>query len=183
MEGEQVQSSRRGIALHSLPWPWDQVAIFLKKYITFEGRYQTVYNSERPLLSHLRHGTLLNIPYYLLHDLRHMATFVQSAKHPHVSLTHHGLIKLIISRTLAQHNITWEQFTARTQEPVLLLGLPAEQAQLQHHVKDRRPSNIGWGGDDIVPEQAQQGTQAEPLGEGVDKNLVKNTDNRAALTA
>ena len=144
-EGEHVQSSKRGIALHSLPRPWDQVVVFLKKYITYEGRYQTVYNSELPLLSHLRHGILLNIPYYLLHDLCHMATFVQTAKHPHVSLTHHGLIKLIISRTLAQHNITWDQFTARTQEPVPVLGLPAEQAQLQHHQEDRCPSNIVGG--------------------------------------
>ena len=56
LEGEQVQSSKRGIALHSLPRPWDQVAVFLKKYITCEGRYQTIYNSELPLLSHLRIG-------------------------------------------------------------------------------------------------------------------------------
>ena len=93
-EGEQVQSSRRGIALHSLPQPWDQFVVFLKNYITCEGRYQTIYNSDLPLLSHLRHGILLNIPYYLLHDLRHMAAFVQVAKHPLASLTHHGLIKL-----------------------------------------------------------------------------------------
>ena len=131
MEGEQVQSSRRGITLHSLSRPWDQVAVFLKKYITCEGRYQTVYNSDLPLLSHLRHGILLNIPYYLLHDLRHMATFVQAAKHPFASLTHHGLIKLIILRTLAQHNITWEQFTARAQEPAPLLGVQIEQEQVQ----------------------------------------------------
>ena len=37
------------------------------------------------------------------------------------------------------------------------------------------------GGDDIVPEQAQQGTQAEPLEEGFDKNIGKNIDNRVAL--
>ena len=129
MEGEQVQSSRRGNALHSLPRPWDQVAVFLKKYITCEGRYQTVYNSELPLLSHLYHGTLLNIPYYLLHDFCHMVEFVQAAKHPLASLTHHGLIKLIILRTLAQYNITWEQFTARAQELTPLPGVPIEQEQ------------------------------------------------------
>ena len=37
------------------------------------------------------------------------------------------------------------------------------------------------GGDDIAPEEEQQGTQAEPLEEGVDKNLGKNIDNRVAL--
>ena len=170
-EGEHVQSSKRGIALQSLPRPWDQVAVFLKKYITCEGRYQIVYNTELPLLSHLRHGILLNIPYYLFHSLRRMAVFVQTAKHPHVSLTHHGLIKLIIVRTLAQHNITWDQFLAQNQEPAPVRGFPAEQAQLQHHMEDRRPSNIVGGGDDIVLEQA------EPLRGNVESQL----DSRIAL--
>ena len=75
-EGEHIQPSRRGIALQSLPHPWNQVAIFLKKYITCEGRYQMVYHSEFPLLSHLRHRALLNIPFYLVNDLHHMAGFV-----------------------------------------------------------------------------------------------------------
>ena len=110
-EGEQIQTTRRGIALQSLPWPWNQVAIFLKKYITCEGSYQIVYHSEFPLLSHLCHRDLLNIPFYLLNDLHHMAGFVRVSKHPLSSLTHHGLIKLIILRTLTQHNQTWEKFT------------------------------------------------------------------------
>ena len=76
MEGEQVQMTRRGIVLQSLPHPWNQVVFFLKKYITCEGRYQTVYHSEFSLLSHLRHRVLLNIPYYLLNDLYYMAGFV-----------------------------------------------------------------------------------------------------------
>ena len=131
MEGEQVQMRQRGIVLQSLPQPWNQVAIFLKKYITHEGRYQTVYNSELPLLSHLCHRILLNIPYYLLNDLHHMAWFVQAAKHPLTSLTHHGLIKLIILRNLSQHNITLEQFTAQAQEPAPFPGVPIEEEQNQ----------------------------------------------------
>ena len=112
-EGGGIQMTRRGIELQSLPQPWNQVAIFLKKYITCEGRYQTVYHSEFPLLSHLCHKVLLNIPYYLLNDLHHMAVFFQATKHPLTSLIHHGLIKLIIVRTLAQHNLTWDQFTSQ----------------------------------------------------------------------
>ena len=53
--GEQLRPSGWGMELQSLPQPWDQVAIFLKKYITYEGRYQTVYYFELPLLSQLRH--------------------------------------------------------------------------------------------------------------------------------
>ena len=116
-----------GTAIQSLPRPWNQVAIFLKKYITCKGRYQTVYHSEFPLLSHLRHRALLNIPFSLLNDLHHMVGFVRTAKHPISSLTHHGLIKLIILRALAQENQTWEQFIGQVQEPVLFPGVPIEE--------------------------------------------------------
>ena len=73
-----------------------------------EGRYQTVYFSEFPLLSHLHHMDLLNMPFYLFKDLHRMAGFVKLARHPYSSLTHHGLIKLLILRALAQRNQTWE---------------------------------------------------------------------------
>ena len=105
--------TKKGIVSQSLPQPWNQVTVFLKKYITCEGRYQVVYHYEFPLLSHLHHRALLNIPYYFLKELHHMAWFVQATKHPLTSLTHHVLIKIIILRTIAQHNITWGQFTAQ----------------------------------------------------------------------
>ena len=153
MEGEQVQTTQRGIVIQSLPQPWNQVIVFLKKYITYEGRYQTVYHFEFPLLSHLHHRVLLNIPYYLLNDLHHMAGFVRVAKHPLSSLTHHGLIKLIILRTLAQHNITWEQFIAQVQELAPLPSIPIEEEQVHPQLggneaqqEARSPSNIVGGG-------------------------------------
>ena len=136
MVGEQLRPSGRGIELQSLPCLWDQVAIFLKKYITCEGRYQTIYYSELPLLSHLCHRALLNIPFYLFNDLHHMARFFKTTKHPNSSLTHHGLIKLIILRALAQSNQTWEHFTSQTrinQEPALLAGFPIEE-EVEVHV-------------------------------------------------
>ena len=68
-----------------------------------------------------------------------MVGFVQAAKHPLASLTHHGLIKLIILRTLAQHNITWEQFTARAQEPAPLPGVPIEQEQAHPQLGGHKP--------------------------------------------
>ena len=56
-----------------------------------------------------------------------MAGFVKTAKHPNSSLTHHGIIKLIILQTLAQRNQTWEQFTGQIQEPTFLPGVPIEE--------------------------------------------------------
>ena len=58
-----------------------------------------------------------------------MAGFVRTTKHPNSSLTHHGLIKLIILWALAQWNQTWEQFTGQiqiNQEPALLPSVPIE---------------------------------------------------------
>ena len=56
-----------------------------------------------------------------------MAGFVRASKHPLASLTYHGLIKLIILWTLAQHNITWDQFTSQAQEPTPLPSVPIEE--------------------------------------------------------
>ena len=39
------------------------------------------------------------------------------------------------------------------------------------------------GGDETSSEEEQLGAQAKQLGEGVDKNLVENPDNRVALIA
>ena len=106
------------------------MVIFLKKYITCEGRYQTVYFSEFPLLSHLCYRDLLNISFYLFKDLHHMVEFVRSSQHPYSSLTHQVLIKILILRALAQRNQTWEHFTGQpqiNQGPVLLHGVPIEE--------------------------------------------------------
>ena len=47
IEGEQIRQSRRGIALQSLPRPCDQVAVFLKNYISCEGQIHRS-NSNKP---------------------------------------------------------------------------------------------------------------------------------------
>ena len=59
-----------------------------------------------------------------------MVGFVLVSKHPLASLTHHGLIKLIILRTLSQHNITWEKFTTQVQELAPLSSIPIEEEQV-----------------------------------------------------
>jgi hypothetical protein len=112
-EGEQVQPRGRGTTIESLPQPWDQVVVFLKKYITCEGRYKVVYTYDFVLLSHLRHGSLINMPYYLLESLHNMAHYVRQSCFPQGSVTHHCLIKLIVLRALELQNQTWAQFIAR----------------------------------------------------------------------
>ena len=48
------------------------------------------------LLFHLRHGRLLNIPFYLLRTLQNMAHYVKTSRHPLTSVTNDGLIKLLV---------------------------------------------------------------------------------------
>ena len=104
---DNVQPRGHGKALESLPRLWDQFSIFLKKYITYEGMYQIVYLCEFPLLSHLHHGNLLNMPFYLLKTLHYMDGFVRTTENPLPSVTNHGLVKLLILRSLTQQNQTW----------------------------------------------------------------------------
>ena len=108
--GQKVQRRDRGVALETSPRPWDQVTIFLKRYITCEGIYKVVYIYEFFLLSHLQHHILINMPFYLSQTLQNMAHYSKNSRCPLSSLTNHELIKLLVQRCLAQNNLTWEQF-------------------------------------------------------------------------
>lgn len=105
------------MGLHSLHPPWPKVTEFIKHYLTCEGRYQVVYQHEFVLMSHLRHGRLVNIPYYLLGCIRNMSYYCRRVKFPLLSLTHHRLYQLLIQRGFAQQN-----------PPLNNLPLPPKQA-------------------------------------------------------
>ena len=97
VQGEELlQHKRHGIAITSLPPPWDTVSFGIQKFLTCEGRYTILYHYHFKLLAHLRHGHLINIPYFLYGMLKQMASHVQRAKHPSSSVSHHGLIKLLV---------------------------------------------------------------------------------------
>ena len=76
--GEQVQRRARGVALERFPRPWGQVVVFLKRYITCEGIFRVVSICYFVLLSHLHHGRLINMPFYLSNILQNMAHYVRS---------------------------------------------------------------------------------------------------------
>ena len=99
-EGKEVHPRGRGTTLESLPHSWKQVSIFLKKYITCEGRYKVVYNDDFILLSHLLHGILVKMPYYLLKTQQNMAHYARRARVLVTCITNHGLIKWLVDRAL-----------------------------------------------------------------------------------
>ena len=55
-------------------------------------------------MNHLRHGRLVNIPYYLLGCIKNMSYYCKWVKFPLLSLTHHRLCQLLIHRGFAQQN-------------------------------------------------------------------------------
>lgn len=100
-----MEPKGRGVALQSLPQPWSKVAEFVKQYLTCEGHYQVIYQHDFVLLNHLRHGQLINMPYYLLGCLRNMSRYTVNAKHPLLSLKHHRLAQLLINICFALNNL------------------------------------------------------------------------------
>jgi hypothetical protein len=101
---ERIVLKGRGVQLSSLPPPWSGVARFIKHYLTYEGRYQVVYQHDFLFLSHLRHNRRVNIPYYLLGYLKNMAHYCRQEKDPTLSLIHHHLVQLLINRSFEQQN-------------------------------------------------------------------------------
>jgi hypothetical protein len=101
---ERIELKGRGVQLSSLPSPWPEVARFIKHYLTYEGRYQVVYQHNFLLISHLRHHRQFNVPYYLLGCLKNMAHYCRKEKDPTLSLTHHRLVQLLINRGFEQQN-------------------------------------------------------------------------------
>lgn len=59
------------------------------------------------LLMHIK-GHAINLPYFLLNDLKKMASSIQhSPRNLDRSLYHHGLVKILIETKLHQQNDNW----------------------------------------------------------------------------
>lgn len=111
LEGEEkLEEKGRGINRLSLPHPWVDVTLGLIKYITFEGRSMIVFNYHFPLLDQIWHHQKINIPFYLLGNIKNMVEIVKTSTHPEACVTNHGLIKLIVLDSLGHKGKNWEEF-------------------------------------------------------------------------
>lgn len=104
---QHVRSQGKGVDTASLPPPWQNATYFIQKYITCEGRFTVLFHYHFMLLSHLHHGHLINLPYFLLQSLKHMAISMHSSKYPETCITNNGLIKLLVMHALECENKTW----------------------------------------------------------------------------
>lgn len=120
--GEVVRDGGKGVQRMSLPNPWSEVAYFVRKYFTCEGRHSLLFGYHFKLLTHLRHQRLLNLPYFLLRSLQSMSHNVKHTNNPGASLSHHGLRKLLRVYALSRFS-TWETFL-RPVTPVTFSNRP-----------------------------------------------------------
>ena len=140
--------------------------IFLKRYITCEGRYKVVCIYDFVLLSHLQHHRVINMPFYLSQTLQNMPHYAKNSIHPLSYLTNHGLIKLLVQIILAQNNLTWEQF----------VGVAVHHAPIVAHIGDRevkQSSLDSTGGRDEELEEGEYGQEENSEGEAVTENPME----------
>lgn len=100
-EEDLLVKKGRGVNRLSLPQPWEGLSLYFIKYITHGGREKIVFNYHFPLLNHLQHQQLINLPYFLLGNIRHMVPIVKTASHLKTCVTNHGLIKIIVPDSLS----------------------------------------------------------------------------------
>ena len=85
---------------------WKHLLKSILVYITYEGRYNRVMIYHFKLMNHFISKSSLNLPFYLYKSLTKMAHQVRSKPTKIAGrLSHHGLIKLIVSKLLQMRNI------------------------------------------------------------------------------
>ena len=164
LPGKHVETKGRGVALQSLPLPWLKFVEFVKQYFTCEGRYQVIYQHDFVLLNHLRHGHLINMPYYLLGCLKNMSRYTVNAKHQLLSLKHHRLVQLLINRGFALNH------------PPLLINPPQgieENPQQDEEIPQQAEE---------IPQQAEEiPQQTEEILQQIEENPQQGEENSQQL--
>lgn len=64
-----MEGNGKGIQRPSFPPPWEEVAMGIHKFLTYEGIHIMVFVYNFKLMIHLRHSKLINLPYFLLKTL------------------------------------------------------------------------------------------------------------------
>ena len=105
-EGEQVVRKGKGIQPSSLAEPWRELASIIQRYITYDGCRDVVRPRQLKLLVFLKQKLTVNLPSLLNSLLHDTAVRIRWFRHPEAVISHDGLIRLIISHSLVQYNLT-----------------------------------------------------------------------------
>ena len=107
-EGQSLTVKGKGVLPTTLGEPWTELAKIVQSYITCEGRKDVVRARHLKLLAVLKGKCSVNLPAFLNSLLHDAARSLNKAQHVEIVVSHHGLIQLIISHSLAQQQDTWE---------------------------------------------------------------------------
>ena len=108
-EGQNLTVKGKGVLPATLGEPWSELAKVVQSYITCEGRKDVVRPRHLKLLAVLKRKCSVNLP-ALLNTLLHDASQnLKKAQHEDAVVSHHGLIRLIVSHNLAQQQSGWAE--------------------------------------------------------------------------
>ena len=106
-EGQNLTVKGKGVLPAMLGEPWIELAKVVQSYITCEGRKDVVSPRHLKLLAVLKGKCSVNLP-SLLNSLLHDASrSLKKAQHEDAVVSHHGLIRLIVSHSLTQQQSSW----------------------------------------------------------------------------
>lgn len=108
-QGMDISVFKRGILVSTLKEKWTSLLLIILKFITCEGRYDSMYMYHIRLLMNFLENQTINLPYFLLSSLKKMSTTVQKNlddMEPH--LYHHDLVKIMVENQLKEIKDTWE---------------------------------------------------------------------------
>ena len=69
---------KRGIHISALKDKWSSLLLIIQKFITCEGRYGSMYMYHIRLLMNFSENETINLPYFLLNNIRKMSTTIQN---------------------------------------------------------------------------------------------------------
>ena len=89
--------------------PWTELARIVQSYITCDGRKDVVRPRHLKLLAVLKQKCTINLPAFLNSLLHDIACGIRKAQHADMVVSHHCLIRLIVSYSLTQQQTSWEE--------------------------------------------------------------------------
>ena len=111
-EGQSLTIRGKGVLPAALGELWVELVKTIQSYITCEGRKDVVRPRHLKILAVLKQKCSVNLPAFLNSLLHDVAWSMKKAQHVESVVSHHGLIRLIVSHSLAQQQSSWEELIA-----------------------------------------------------------------------
>ena len=106
-----------------------ELARIVQGYITCEGRKDVVRPRHLKILAVLKQKCSVNLPALLNSLLHDAAQSIKKAQHVESVVSHHGLIRLVVSYGLTQQQSSWEELIAMIEG-----GLAAPSPKRKHSI-------------------------------------------------